>query len=89
MMGILLIGLLFVTPKEQTQLSAKIIETTLTQSLDGQRRFVTVSLKQNGQYENIVLSVPNHIDCSNSQQATLGLKKDLFNRSNYQFISCP
>lgn len=88
-MGIILLGLLILTPKQQTQLSVNIIDTSLTQSLDGQRRFVTVTLKDHEPDKNLVLSVPNHIDCSNSKQATIGIKKDLFNRSNYQFISCP
>ncbi|KII75969.1 hypothetical protein [Vibrio renipiscarius] len=82
----LLLALLLLRSNNNSQVThVPIIESTLTQSLDGQRRFLTLDM---GKGQTHVLSAPTSAQCSPRSQAQIEQTTDLFGRTRYHFISC-
>ncbi|MEZ9439828.1 hypothetical protein [Vibrio atlanticus] len=91
---ILLIGiglLLFLTYFPMTsstgeRIEARVISNTLTQSLDGHRRYLTVETQDN---EIFRVSIPPTTDCPLDSVVVLDtLNNQITGQSSYQFIHC-
>ncbi len=73
------------TPTEH-KISATIIANTLTQSLDGHRRYLTLEHSELGTFR---LGIPPTTNCQVNDLALLQeLSNKLTQKSSYQFISC-
>ncbi|EGU33914.1 hypothetical protein VII00023_17314 [Vibrio ichthyoenteri ATCC 700023] len=83
---VLLLGLLLLHKNSTTQvLTAQVLESTLTQSLDGQRRFLTLDI---GAEEPVVIPAPTNVQCSPQETAKIERVTKSFGRQSYHFISC-
>lgn len=82
---VVLVGLISLQHTTKEQRTFDIIASTLTQSLDGHRRFLTVQLDNS---ETAVISAPIADRCEDAKQTTVDVETDLFGKTNYRFISC-
>ncbi len=63
-----------------------VMSNTLTQSIDGHRRFLTVSIDGN---EPIILTVPPVVDCEAGRIALISPTNTLLSdKKQYQYLSC-
>lgn len=75
-----------ITSSSGEQLKAKVIANTLTQSLDGHRRYLTL---QASDQEIFRVSVAPATDCPIDSMVTLDtLSNQITGQSSYQFIDC-
>ncbi|MEZ9397493.1 hypothetical protein AB4393_20105 [Vibrio splendidus] len=86
-LGVLLALTYFPLASETGQrIQAKVISNTLTQSLDGHRRYLTVQTKDNDVFR---ISVAPTTDCPIDSVVTLDtLNNQITGQSSYQFIHC-
>ncbi|NIY94491.1 hypothetical protein [Vibrio diazotrophicus] len=87
LMTLLLVAILSLRPERtQTELQVHLIDNTLTQSLDGQRRYFLIESKDIGKQ---LINVPPTTDCQIGEvitvQKVLTEQQDVY----YRFISCP
>ncbi|WP_260261438.1 hypothetical protein [Vibrio intestinalis] len=82
---IVLLGLLSLQHSSTEQRTFDIVSSTLTQSLDGHRRFLTVQLDDS---QTAVISAPVDNRCENAQQTTVEVETDMLGNASYRFISC-
>ncbi|KPL95878.1 hypothetical protein [Vibrio splendidus] len=85
--GVLLALTYFPLTSETGQrVQAKVISNTLTQSLDGHRRYLTVETQDN---EIFRVSIPPTTDCPLDSVVALDtLNNQITEQSSYQFIHC-
>ncbi|WP_434998753.1 hypothetical protein ACRZ5S_19395 [Vibrio scophthalmi] len=82
----LLLALLWFNSDSNSQVTTvPIIESTLTQSLDGQRRFLTLDL---GEGNTHVISAPISVQCNLQELAQIEIATDRLGHVSYHFISC-
>ncbi|MEZ8019517.1 hypothetical protein ACED63_13975 [Vibrio splendidus] len=86
-LGVLLALTYFPLTSETGQrIQAKVISNTLTQSLDGHRRYLTVQTKDNDVFR---ISIAPTTDCPIDSMVTLDtLNNQITGQSSYQFIHC-
>ncbi|MFS1443710.1 hypothetical protein BCU50_018220 [Vibrio sp. 10N.286.46.E10] len=73
-------------PLTGQRIEAKVISNTLTQSLDGHRRYLTVETQNN---EILRVSTPPTTDCPLDSVVALDtLNNQITGQSSYQFIHC-
>ncbi|MEZ9765490.1 hypothetical protein AB4278_21645 [Vibrio splendidus] len=86
-LGVLLALTYFPLTSETGQrIQAKVISNTLTQSLDGHRRYLTVQTKDNDVF---LISIAPTTDCPIDSMVTLDtLNNQITGQSSYQFIHC-
>lgn len=87
LLTLLLVAMLALRPERtQIELQVHLIDNTLTQSLDGQRRYLLVESKETGKQ---LINVPPTTDCQVGEvitvQKVLTEQQDIY----YRFISCP
>ncbi|MGY2575535.1 hypothetical protein [Vibrio sp. C8] len=87
LLTLLLVAMLALRPERtQIELQVHLIDNTLTQSLDGQRRYFLVESKETGKQ---LINVPPTTDCQVGDVITvekvLTEQQDIY----YRFISCP
>ncbi|WP_436317885.1 hypothetical protein [Vibrio rotiferianus] len=76
----------WLTHSEQKKtVSAKVISNTLTQSLDGQRRYLTVQLKHSGSRR---IQVPTSTHCPEGASASFEVTSTVFSAKYFNFLSC-
>ncbi|ANP78020.1 hypothetical protein AB4559_16425 [Vibrio sp. 10N.222.51.C8] len=74
------------TSETGQRIQAKVISNTLTQSLDGHRRYLTVQTKDNDVFR---LSIAPTTDCPIDSVVALDtLNNQITGQSSYQFIHC-
>ena len=81
----MLLALLLVNSSNSQVITAQVVASTLTQSLDGQRQFITLNMSDGQKH---VLTVPLTARCVVNQNAQLERSSDLFGRTSYRLISC-
>ncbi|MEZ9722678.1 hypothetical protein AB4354_08390 [Vibrio splendidus] len=86
-LGVLLALTYFPLTSETGQrIQAKVISNTLTQSLDGHRRYLTVQTKDNDVFR---ISIAPTTECPIDSVVTLDtLNNQITGQSSYQFIHC-
>ncbi|MGR5550713.1 hypothetical protein [Vibrio sp. PID23_8] len=78
--------LLLTSSNDQTHtVSARVISNTLTQSLDGQRRYLTIESENIGQQR---VSVPTSITCPEGSMATFSQTTDSRFKQPLTFLKC-
>ncbi|MHC6529198.1 MULTISPECIES: hypothetical protein [unclassified Vibrio] len=83
---LILIVVLSLDDQHPTQVSARILETSQTQSLDGIRKYLTVQMDNRSP---IVLIIPPSSNCESASRAKLDKLTDLSGtNTTYRFISC-
>ncbi|KIN12662.1 hypothetical protein QTO01_17105 [Vibrio mytili] len=81
----MLLLLLLIPPSTEKTVSATVISNTLTQSLDGQRRYLTIDAVTTGQQR---VSVPISVSCSEGATATFKQATDSAIKQPLSLISC-
>lgn len=83
----LLAVLLYLTPNEpQKRIQAKVVTQTLTQSLDGHRKYLNVQLADGKQ---LLLSIPPKTDCPTGSIVELSTKNSVAtDDTRYEFVQC-
>ncbi|PMG37845.1 hypothetical protein BCU97_09885 [Vibrio splendidus] len=86
-LGVLLALTYFpLTSETEQRIQAKVISNTLTQSLDGHRRYLTVQTKDNDVFR---IPIAPTTDCPIDSVVTLDtLNNQITGQSSYQFIHC-
>ncbi|MGR5130915.1 hypothetical protein [Vibrio alfacsensis] len=83
---VLALVLLLTSSKRETRVvSATVISNTLTQSLDGQRRYLTIESENTGQQR---VSVPNSVTCPKGSIATFSQTTDSLFEQPLTFLKC-
>ncbi|GAK84887.1 hypothetical protein JCM19238_2467 [Vibrio ponticus] len=84
---LMLVSLLLLTPKQTTQtLQATVISQTLTQSLDGHRRYLNVITPDQ---RTLLISSPASIDCPQGSDVEVDVESTLFqSEETYRFKTC-
>lgn len=83
---LLLVLVLWFTSSEKTQtVTATVISNTLTQSLDGQRRYLTIDLPEQGQAP---ISVPATVDCPAGSTAIFNQTTSSLFEQPLTFLKC-
>ncbi|WP_394245422.1 hypothetical protein [Vibrio astriarenae] len=85
LMGLVLLVLLMVSQRSEQTMTFPIVGQTSTQSLDGNRRFLTLF---DDQGEPFVVPIPMAKDCSHASHAQVIKGVSNSNRPHYQFVSC-
>lgn len=82
-----LFSLITLSPHSSNEtITAKVISQTLTQSLDGHRRFVNIETEHG---ESDLISIPPQIDCPQGSTILLAQTKlALSPKLKYQFLDC-
>lgn len=85
--SLLLAFVLWLKPQPQAELiNAKVISQTLTQSLDGHRRYLNVVTDQN---HTILVQLDAKVDCPKDSQVTIQQEQSLFSDVlSYTVIKC-
>ncbi len=83
---LLLVLVLWLTSSEKTQtVTTTVISNTLTQSLDGQRRYLTIDLPEQDQAP---ISVPATVNCQVGSLATFSQTTDSLFEQQLTFLKC-
>lgn len=77
--------LLSKSESEQTIVTMTVESNTLTQSLDGHRRYLVVRSEQYGQQR---VSVPPSSDCPVGANASFEVTSTLISATHFKFLSC-
>ncbi|WP_333699791.1 hypothetical protein [Vibrio hepatarius] len=83
----LLAALFYLMPDEpQERLQAEVVTQTLTQSLDGHRKYLNVQLADGSQQ---LLSIPPRIDCPAGSIVELSTKMPITaDKARYELVQC-
>ncbi|MDV6252817.1 hypothetical protein [Vibrio sp. EA2] len=71
--------------KTEKTVTAKVISNTLTKSLDGQRRYLTINSPETGQQR---VSVPASASCPVGSTVTLSRATETTIEQSFSFVSC-
>ncbi|MDR9828063.1 hypothetical protein RCJ22_20950 [Vibrio sp. FNV 38] len=82
---LLLIVLLMLNQHTRETLTFPIVAQTATQSLDGDRRYLTL-FDDKGQP--FVVTIPASVDCSHASHARVTASKEFVTRPHFKFVSC-
>lgn len=87
LLNALLAALLYLIPDEpQERVQAKVVTQTLTQSLDGHRKYLNVQLADGTQQ---LLSIPPRTDCPAGSIVELSRKNSIAtDETRYEFVQC-
>ncbi|MDN2483166.1 hypothetical protein [Vibrio agarivorans] len=85
LMALVLIVLIMVSQRSVETVTFPIVGQTSTQSLDGQRRYLTLF---DDKGEPFVVTIPLAVDCGHASHAKVIKGKDFPTRPHYQFVSC-
>lgn len=81
----LLVALLWFKTDQTQQLQGKVLSQTLTQSLDGHRRFLKISLTQG----ELIVQVDPKIECPEGSTVIIEQRQSLFNDvSTFHLVNC-
>ncbi|MGF1908438.1 hypothetical protein L4C38_03235 [Vibrio kasasachensis] len=82
-----LISLLWLSPEKNVQgIQGTVVSQTLTQSLDGHRRYLNVITDDN---QTLLIPSPATVDCPKGSRIALELESTIFQQQNhYQFKAC-
>ncbi|WP_253817190.1 hypothetical protein, partial [Vibrio coralliilyticus] len=87
LLSLVLLGLIAINkPKQTTRVQALVLTQTLTQSLDGNRRFLNIEFSDGDQ---TMISIPPQTECPANSIVELDKKSALFSDAiGYRYIQC-
>ncbi|MCC2521414.1 hypothetical protein [Vibrio coralliilyticus] len=87
LLSLVLLGLIALNkPKQTTKVQALVLTQTLTQSLDGNRRFLNIEFSDGDQ---TMISIPPQTECPPNSIVELYKKSSLFSDAiGYRYIQC-
>ncbi len=87
LLSLILAALLTLRPDSTSRLiQVKLLENTLVQSLDGQRRYFLIESSTTGKK---LINVPYTAECATGESITIEITTTEKSNSHYRFISCP
>ncbi|CAM3229186.1 hypothetical protein [Vibrio neptunius] len=87
LLALVLLGLIAINkPKQTTRVQALVLTQTLTQSLDGNRRFLNIEFGDGGQ---TMISIPPQTECPVNSIVELDKKSSPFSDAiSYRYVQC-
>lgn len=87
LLSLVLLGLIALNkPKQTTRVQALVLTQTLTQSLDGNRRFLNIEFSDGDQ---TMISIPPQTECPANSIVELDKKSALFSDAiSYRYVQC-